>query len=41
MKHHKLVSKQPRQSVSNLSILKEFMVDLTDRIIQIVFEKTR
>jgi hypothetical protein len=41
MKHHKPVSKQPRQSATNLSILKDFMINLTDQIIEFVFEKTR
>ena len=42
MKHHRLVTKQPQLAQeSNYEVWKEFLVNLTDQIIEFVFIKTR
>ncbi len=41
MKHHKLVTRKPElQQVSNFQVLKDFMIALTDQLVEWVFQKT-
>lgn len=37
MKHHKLITRKPRVAQSNLEIIKDFLVTLTDQIVQWIF----
>jgi len=38
MKHHRLITKKPQTAqVSNLQIIKNFLITLTDQIIEYVF----
>ncbi len=40
MKHHRLVSKMPQQSQSNFQSKVDFIVSLTERIVEFTFSKT-
>ncbi len=42
MKHHKCITRKPQLSqVSNFQAWKDFLVALTDQIIEFIFIKTR
>jgi hypothetical protein len=41
MKHHRLITKKPQAAqVSNLQIIKNFLITLTDQIIEYIFQIT-
>lgn len=40
MKHHRLVTRKPQLSQSNFQAWKDFLINLTDQIIEYVFIKT-
>lgn len=41
MRHNRPITKQPQVAQSNFSIFKDFLVNLTDQIIEFIFIFTR